>query len=452
MLEENSYAYVNEIMRRFNMKYEFIFVIYYLYANKCLASTIRDNMDMAKVEKQKDMLFYILKHEIEKTENLIVSGEGLIIASYKELCEFKKDIEKYLDIKDIKIVICVRELIDYLNSLKNQLNIDFLNTQEIKYFVKKYAPYKNIENFIKVFGKENIKVYKFEDAKQYKYGIAAYFFKQIGIKEKFLKDLPEYRENTAMSTNGFNVINCLKKRWLYLANFYKPIKIYQSWWYFVEDMRNIPGDKITMSIKEQKKLFANNQENINWLKENFQIDYSEMKTLPYNKPNKKIEHNELFCKQMLLPYFIAHSIVKKDIRLYIKEKINSNKISIDEKNNLINLLERIKHYPKKSFKNVDKIKANSNIAIWGNGESSKQLQMKLEKRKDIKIHYLIDSFSEDKNANPIVKNYKDINNDKLDYIIIASMYAYDIMRTIIENDIDKDKQILTYRFNQFISR
>lgn len=96
-------------------------------------------------------------------------------------------------------------------------------------------------------------------------------------------------------------------------------------------------------------------------------------------------------------------------------------------------------------KRLQEIPKDARIAIWGRGESSKNLQKNIQKyRKDIKIEYIVDSFFEDATCTPKVIRPHKIKNVK--YLIIASMYVQPIKKCL--DELHAEKRILLYKFTQ----
>lgn len=93
---------------------------------------------------------------------------------------------------------------------------------------------------------------------------------------------------------------------------------------------------------------------------------------------------------------------------------------------------------------IDYFEKNAEISIWGNGNIGKECQNWIKKiRPDIKIKYIINSFSEDKKAIPEIIKPLNIPNN-IDYIIITSSFMEEISNTIIELDLNKKHKISKY--------
>lgn len=101
-------------------------------------------------------------------------------------------------------------------------------------------------------------------------------------------------------------------------------------------------------------------------------------------------------------------------------------------------------YPTLSFFNINTLSESSKVAIWGNGAYGKKLQeLILEKRNDLNISCIIDSFKEDfENTIPILVP-QNVDFTNIDYLVIASSFLNEIQETLLSLDL-KDIKILKY--------
>ncbi len=119
----------------------------------------------------------IIINEVQNTScnNIIISAEGTSLFPKDELVIFKNFINERLDITEIVVILSVRDVLSFAMSTIQEnvksgnkgygLNVERFN---LLYETK-------ISKFIDIFGRDNLKIYKFEDAIKHKYGPVAYF-------------------------------------------------------------------------------------------------------------------------------------------------------------------------------------------------------------------------------------------------------------------------------------
>lgn len=101
-------------------------------------------------------------------------------------------------------------------------------------------------------------------------------------------------------------------------------------------------------------------------------------------------------------------------------------------------------FPPVSASNLNVIENSAKISIWGNGSFSKKLQeLLLEKRKDLNICYIIDSFKEDTTNKIPILLPQNTNFTNIEYLIIASSFLHEIQKILLALDL-KDIKILKY--------
>ena len=95
---------------------------------------------------------------------------------------------------------------------------------------------------------------------------------------------------------------------------------------------------------------------------------------------------------------------------------------------------------------LDQIQRNGNIAIWGNGLLSKDLQQSIIiNRSDINIVCIVDSFIEDKMSFPPTILPHNLNLKNIDYLIIASMFGEEISKLILKYKFNTNLQLFNYQ-------
>jgi hypothetical protein len=102
-------------------------------------------------------------------------------------------------------------------------------------------------------------------------------------------------------------------------------------------------------------------------------------------------------------------------------------------------------FPIIKFSTLDQIQKNAKIAIWGNGQLSKNLQQYITTyRLDIHIKCIIDSFVEDKISFPKIILPHNLDHKSIDYLIIASTFVEEISEIILKHKFNKSLQLFKY--------
>jgi glycosyltransferase involved in cell wall biosynthesis len=236
--------------------------------------------------------------------------------------------------------------------------------------------------------------------------------------------------------------------------------------------KNIPNVRsITAAITES---FLKIQEKLasDIFKINYQLIYERiiseviiLNNLELQETNNKIMESSRFSKK--LHHFINDFLEKNPLKinLYKDKKVmegfsntceiltlfgnNFNLSTIEDTCNFMSnfysySLNHIS-FPIIKSSTLDQIERNAKIAIWGNGQLSKDLQKDIiSYRSDIHIECIIDSFVEDQTSSPIVILPHNLNCKNINYLIIASTFVEEISKIILKHKFNKSSQLLKY--------
>jgi len=226
----------------------------------------------------------LLKNEIRESlfDTLIISGEDISKLNSFELQDMKQFlVEQFSYFKNIKvqftIIFYVRNPQTHSSSrIQNLLRAGLdLNTsfKMVSYDIEQFFREK-IENFMKVFGKNNIHIFKFEDAIKNKNGVSGHFLSQLVFNQNELSEFNCFRVNNRISMKCSEIIGYVNQK--------QPLLINQKHnteriWGDTIPLWNLKGPKFDLIEKQKRELFSKALPDMLWLKENFGIDYNQFK-------------------------------------------------------------------------------------------------------------------------------------------------------------------------------
>lgn len=370
--------------------------------------------------------------KLNESEKLLITSENIMVLSEDELANLKAFfVENANDDVEFKVVIYVRNPVSYFTSLFQQhLKMPFRKDVYSDLGIL-HSQYIYLENPVKVFGKESVLVYSFEDACKHKFGLAGCFFELIGFSEDDLCRLTYIRENDGMSQEALNIITFINKREpLYVNN---KLNKKRTYWDFIE-LSNIKGSKFYLENYKIENNINNIKENLLYLKKEYGIDYTNLeKELEKNKPIEN-EFDEL---SVLNAYLLCSDFVRSEMIEYYKQQNNKELVGALEqaekfmvKHNQLNQ----RHSVLLKILNLDteKVDLPEKIAIYGLGDNGKALFNKINCKSNIVC--FID-------ANPQVREFNNVPVIKLeDYsyqkdvkIIVTPSYAFSQIKNNLIN-------------------
>lgn len=255
-----------------------------------------------------------LKQEISNTKcsKLIISGEIISDMKPENLIKLKNTLTEITN-KDVKfnIILYVRNHIKWAISIYQQRIKGFGDSHSKAFeMVKRIMKnlYKNrVFKFEKIFGKESIFIYNFEKSINSTYGIVGDFLNNIGFTE--LSKIKYIKSNESISIVASDILAYINEKLPMIHDG----KINEN--RFVGDINpilNIKGPKVDLHYIDKNKLLEICNEDIVWLKNNYNIDYSKKelyRDIYYNFNNEiindiKIAYNNLpdLLKPLLIEF------------------------------------------------------------------------------------------------------------------------------------------------------
>lgn len=277
-----------------------------------------------------------LKYEIMncECESLVISSESMILYSNNGLSKLKNIIQNDLNIKNIVVIISTRNIIDFMNSYVQQLikSSFMVNYNELV----NITPYKNqITKFEEVFGRENLIVYSFEEAKSHPFGVVGSFFQHIGVDENKLQEIKIINTNEGISEIACDILEYINIKEPFISH--GEISVKREIGDALE-IQKFSGKKFIMNETFQRVLLQNNILDAEWLKNNYNIDYTDIKTTQKSRlkfcETTFIELKEIFPR--------LNQNIQKIVKMYFEDKLKNTRFyDMNNKNNLKRILRYI---------------------------------------------------------------------------------------------------------------
>jgi len=198
-----------------------------------------------------------------------------------------------------------------------------------------------IEALQDTFGKNNIEVFQFEEAKKNKYGVAGHFLNLLDFTEKELSEFKYFRVNNRISKKAAEIISFINKKQPLIKN----QKLSSG--RFKEDtmpLFGLKGEKFDLTSEQKKNILTNALPDILWLKENLQIDYlnsqvfmNEMK----NKNTMNFSYTKEDCRFLRKALKKTQPIIRRKIIAFFEDHLTPTRFSHIQQKVFVKKLKRV---------------------------------------------------------------------------------------------------------------
>jgi len=281
----------------------------------------RNSSPQEIAEFNKDNLAQLLE-EIKNTRAsvFVFSEEHLFgIKSIRNLNSLKTFLNLLMPKAKIMVVCCLRNPVSFAtSSIQQQIggNLIQLPKDDGSFTYKVYI--KNAINcYLEVFGKENLILYKYEDALKHKFGPAGYFANKIlKLPKNFIpSDVARKKVNESRSYKALEIISYINQKSPYYINKIKSDK--RSLHDCFPIIKALKGEKFKLTEEQQRIIYDSTIEEMLWLKEVFGIDYTEFKI--QDAQNDKTYDAE-YAKQIVSLIPKVTPLIRMLILEFVKEK------------------------------------------------------------------------------------------------------------------------------------
>ncbi|MEA2048172.1 MAG: hypothetical protein U9O64_06945 [Campylobacterota bacterium] len=334
--------------------------IYCMFADKPenYAFNVFNKYTKAEVEKNNRLNKQNIIQEIKKTKcnNILFSAEDASSLTKKNIQNLKEFINLELNISNIKIIVGVRDILSYATSDMQQLIKDGMGKINIHHYKNFYR--EKLEKFFQVFGKENIIIYKFEDSIKHELGPVGYFCDIIHLPKDILSTMRIEKTNEGISNRAIDLISYINLKIPLLHGLNLTHGRYRG---DTQLLNHLSGEKYIPKKEFQAEVIDINSDNLEWLKETCNIDYTKIKLKEIND----IGFDSLYVHQLLKVYGQLTPLIQKLVYDYLLEK--KEKAFGDSKMNLKSLIAEIQDtFPKVLHFELDSILASVNIVEQAN--------------------------------------------------------------------------------------
>lgn len=216
--------------------------------------------------------FKSLEKELDNPnwDTLALNAEGLANLSTPSLRALKDWTSKYVD--SWHVVYWARHPLDFTKSLMQQMIKGGYTIEEMMELLPLTNFEGRISNGFRAFGKENVQLFRYEEARSSKGGVVAEYCRQLGLDEATAIGIAEGAvfENESMSMLATHVLDRLNKR--------RPL--------FVDGQLNprrggteitwasrLKGAKFDLLACQKREICAASRNDVLWLNEQFGVNY-----------------------------------------------------------------------------------------------------------------------------------------------------------------------------------
>lgn len=407
------------------------------------APNIRQLFSLEQINNNSIRTKELLIKKLNQDGRLLISCENLLFLSSVEMENLKNFIATNCKERvKFKVIMCVRNPVSFIPSIyQEDRKTCYLSGFDFEKGVIE-SQYSNIDMPSKVFDKNDLVTYSFEEACTHKQGPVGYFFSLVGLSDEDINKLTYIKDNEGSCQEAVNIISFINDREpLYID--YKINKKREAWDWI--ELRNIIGSKFYLENYIIENTVNSIQDKLIFLKNEFEIDYTNLeKNYEKNKPIENV-FDEL---SIINTYLLCTDFIRSEIREYYKLQNNVKLVEAlkqTEKFMVKHNQLKERHGVLLKILNLDtqNLELPEKIAIYGLGDNGKALYNKIN---DISsIVCFID-------ANPQVSAYDNIPVVKLEdfcyqkdvKIIVTPSYAYSqIKNNLIEKHSINDKNIIS---------
>ncbi len=327
ILEENGFIYpkswpANHSIPLFNMFSD--------NPENCLFN-VRMGCSKEEIKNKNEYYSKILVQEITKkrSSNLIISGEDITFLSEKNLISLKEYIYSICGGKvNIRVIVYARNPISWgVSAIQEEIKGENFTLERglivYKMILKNHFK-SRIGNLIQVFGKESVEVYSFENAIDHKFGPVGHFLSVVGFNDNQISKFNIISANEGISQITANLISYINEKVPPIMNGkINEERILGD----THPLFKVRGNKFDIAYSHKKELLEIAKENIQWLKENVGIDYSDIEIQPSNNFGKQLSKETIEDIRKVFPE-LTNTIKSLTVE-YFNNQLTKTKDNVD---------------------------------------------------------------------------------------------------------------------------
>lgn len=263
----------------------------------------------------------IEKTTLSKCSKLLISAEGISVLT-RDNIEKMKDffISSFVQKIKFTVIIYVRHPISWaVSSIQQSIRgagNTYNNALDIISNVMKNLYQSRIQKFMDVFGKENVRICKFEDGVSCEGGLLRHFTELAGFGDMGLKEI---RTNEGSSMLAINILSYINERIPMILNGkLNPKRFGNDYKPFLK----IGGRKFDIPYTDKLKLL--NTSDLEWLKENCDVEYN----IHIEKNELDMDVNPDLIKDIIVLLECISDDLKKEVIDYLKNNFNDEIVEL----------------------------------------------------------------------------------------------------------------------------
>lgn len=279
------------------------------------------SMDMLSFHNKKCRA--LLENELyhRSIENLVISSEEFFILSETHLNNLRDFLYSLSDFDQLKVQIIayIRDPIELFTSIFQQLVktppfLSYADVNKLSDFLSKQETH--LESLIRVFGKNNITLFKFENTLEHQYGPVGFFYEHVlKYNLKDIKSIKIQKCNERMSQIAADICIFINTNFPNLCE----STIYLRHHYIL--INYISGPAFQLKKSERAKHLNRMNKSLDYFKNKFRVDYStddllgniDSSTEPCHLPT---EQN---TQEIIQIFYMLHPVWRKGILAYFHE-------------------------------------------------------------------------------------------------------------------------------------
>lgn len=263
-----------------------------------------------------------LKEEIKKTRcsKLIISGEDISLLSNKNLLNLRNYfLSTYGNQIKFNIFAYVRNPISWSVSAIQEIVKSGRTQQDgLKHVLNqtKNLFQNRIGKFLDVFEKNSVKIYSFEKALNHEFGPVGHFLDLLNLNNDLIPKFHYVKSNESLSWFAVAFLSHVNMKFPLIVN--GKLQDNRSK-LNINNVLKIGGPKFDIPYSDKVSIYENCENDINWLKNNFGINYS----LPnYDKNQKDFELTEELNNELKTLFKNLPTPLQSLLLEYLLQKFN----------------------------------------------------------------------------------------------------------------------------------
>ncbi len=211
-------------------------------------------------------------------KTLLVSGEDLSTLSAEGYARMNAWFKARA--KHVEVVAFVRDPIAWATSAAQQRIKSGATFAELMKRVPREAARHKLGSALAVFGRDALRVHRFEDAARN--GVLPYFCKETGIEERWAHTIEPETLNESFSNEGVHLIAAINALYpIKPSQKFAPKRAHAD----IQPLAAVQGEKFRLPPEMARQASKHAKQDIDWLKDALGIDYGDARTMETPVPD-----------------------------------------------------------------------------------------------------------------------------------------------------------------------